>query len=55
MLPEEIVWRRNWFFRFGVSSFEKPWYEIINDYTKEKYGITEKEYYLNTFEKYYLF
>lgn len=54
MLPEEIVWRRKDGFSDGVSSFEKPWYEIINDYTKEKFGLTEKEYYQNIFEKYYL-
>lgn len=54
MLPEEIVWRRKEGFSDGVSSFEKPWYEIINDYTLKKYGLNEKEYYMNTFEKYYL-
>ena len=53
-LPEEIVWRRKEGFSDGVSSFEKPWYEIINEYTTEKYGIKEKEYYLQTFKKYYL-
>jgi asparagine synthase (glutamine-hydrolysing) len=54
MLPEEIVWRRKEGFSDGVSSFEKPWYEIINDYTLDKFGLTEKEYYQNTYDKYYL-
>ena len=54
LLPEEIVWRRKEGFSDGVSSFEKPWYEIINEYTIDKFGLTEKDYYLNTFEKYYL-
>ena len=53
ILPEEIVWRRKDGFSDGVSSFEKPWYEIINEYTIEKYGIKEKEYYLQKFKKYY--
>ena len=54
LLPKEIVWRRKEGFSDGVSSFEKPWYEIINEYTIDKFGLTEKEYYHNTFEKYYL-
>lgn len=53
ILPEEIIWRRKDGFSDGVSSFEKPWYEIINEYTIGKYGIKEKEYYLQTFKKYY--
>ena len=30
-LPDEIVWRRKDGFSDGVSSFEKPWYEIIHE------------------------
>ena len=52
-LPEEIVWRRKDGFSDGVSKKEKPWYEIINDYTMEKYKLPEKEYYLSVYQKYY--
>jgi len=52
-LPKEIVWRRKDGFSDGVSQFEKPWYEIINEYTQKVHQCTEKEYYLKTFQKYY--
>ena len=52
-LPEEIVWRRKDGFSDGVSGFDKPWYEIINEYTNENYHMNEKDYYLSVFEKYY--
>ena len=31
-------------FSDGVSSFEKPWYEIINEHTQKVHGCSEKEY-----------
>ena len=52
-LPEEIVWRRKDGFSDSVSSFEKPWYEIINEHTMRNHQLNEKEYYLSVFEKYY--
>ncbi len=52
-LPKEIVWRRKDGFSDGVSAFEKPWYEIINEYTTEKYQMNEKDYYLSVFQRYY--
>tara|TARA_Y100000768_G_scaffold388572_1_gene385284 strand:- start:801 stop:2360 length:1560 start_codon:yes stop_codon:yes gene_type:complete len=52
-LPEEIVWRRKDGFSDGVSSFEKPWYEIIHEYTMKNYEMNEKDYYLSVFQKYY--
>lgn len=52
-LPDEIVWRRKDGFSDGVSSFEKPWYEIIHEYTMKNFQLNEKDYYLSVFEKYY--
>ena len=52
-LPKEIIWRRKDGFSDGVSAFENPWYEIINEYTTEKYQMNEKEYYLSVFQRYY--
>ena len=51
-LPHDIVWRRKDGFSDGVSSTEKPWYQVIEDYTKE-HKYTEKQYYLELFKKYY--
>ena len=51
-LPHDIVWRRKDGFSDGVSSNEKPWYQVIEDYTKGK-KYTEKQYYLELFKKYY--
>jgi asparagine synthase (glutamine-hydrolysing) len=52
-LPEEIVWRRKDGFSDGVSSFEKPWYETINEYTQKEHGCSEKKYYDKIFQKYF--
>ena len=52
-LPSEIVWRRKDGFSDGVSKMEKPWYQIINEYTQGNYGLTEDEYYQSVFKKYY--
>jgi asparagine synthase (glutamine-hydrolysing) len=52
-LPDEIVWRRKDGFSDGVSKMEKPWYEIISEYTKSEYGLSEDEYYQSIFQKYY--
>ena len=35
-LPHEIIWRRKEGFSDGVSSKKKSWYEIINEYVKNK-------------------
>jgi asparagine synthase (glutamine-hydrolysing) len=42
MLPQELVWRVKTAFSDGVSSSEKPWYEIIKEYMDTKY--TDEEY-----------
>ena len=52
-LPQEVVWRRKDGFSDGVSKGERPWYQIINDYTQANFGITEDNYYQRIFSKYY--
>ena len=52
-LPQEVVWRRKDGFSDGVSKGERPWYQIINDYTQAYFGITEDNYYQRIFSKYY--
>jgi asparagine synthase (glutamine-hydrolysing) len=52
-LPQDIVWRRKDGFSDGVSTMEKPWYQVINDYTQGYFGMTEDEYYQSIFQKYY--
>jgi asparagine synthase (glutamine-hydrolysing) len=42
MLPQELAWRVKTAFSDGVSSSEKPWYEIIKEYMNTKY--TDEEY-----------
>ena len=51
-LPTNIVWRRKDGFSDGVSSNDKPWYQIIDEFTSQK-QYTEKEYYLYVFKTYY--
>ena len=52
-LPQDIVWRRKDGFSDGVSTMEKPWYQVINDYTQGYFGMTEDEYYQSIFQKHY--
>ena len=52
-LPNEIAWRRKDGFSDGVSQKSRPWYEIINEYTRTKYNMNEKDYYKHVFDKYY--
>lgn len=53
LLPKEIAWRRKDGFSDGVSSFDKPWYSIIEEYTLCKYNLSELSYYKYIFDKYY--
>ena len=52
-LPKEIVWRRKDGFSDGVSTMEKPWYQIIDDFTRKTYNLSEDDYYQSLFQKYY--
>ena len=52
-LPKDIVWRRKDGFSDGVSMNEKPWYQIIEEYTPQTFQMSEKIYYQTIFQKYY--
>lgn len=45
LLPEQVLWRKKEAFSDGVSSTEKSWFQIIQEYIKEKYDMNEKDYY----------
>ena len=52
-IPEDIVWRRKDGFSDSVSSFEKPWYQIIEEYTQSNFNLSEKDFYKTRFIKYF--
>ena len=52
-LPQEIAWRRKDGFSDGVSVLDRPWYKIIEEYSKLNYGFTEKQLYEMYYKKYY--
>jgi len=52
-IPEEILWRRKDGFSDGVSEYNKPWYEIIDEYARKTYDISESEMYKMMYDKYY--
>lgn len=65
-LPKEILWRRKEAFSDGVSSLQKSWYEIIEEYVQDmpkeealftstinKPTTSEQSYYRSIFNKYY--
>jgi asparagine synthase (glutamine-hydrolysing) len=52
-LPKDIVWRRKDGFSDGISKLEKPWYEIIEEYSQSKYKLSESEMYKMIYKKYY--
>jgi len=52
-LPEKIVWRRKDGFSDGISTLEKPWYDIIEEYAQKKYKLNEKDMYKMIYDKYF--
>ena len=52
-LPEQIVWRRKDGFSDGISTLEKPWYDIIEEYAQKKYKLNEKDMYKMIYDKYF--
>jgi asparagine synthase (glutamine-hydrolysing) len=60
LLPNEVLWRKKEAFSDGVSGKKKSWFQIIQDYVKEKMGdkiiklpTMEAQYYQDLFIKYY--
>jgi len=53
ILPEEILWRKKEAFSDGISALDKSWFSIVHDHIMTKYGITEKEYYVQKFVEYF--
>ena len=41
VLPEEVLWRKKEAFSDGVSSKEKSWFQLIQDYVEDKVSDTE--------------
>ncbi len=51
ILPEEVMMRRKEAFSDGVSSKEKSWYKVIQEYVKREKGMEEREWYKREFER----
>lgn len=43
LLPEEVLWRKKEAFSDGVSSKERSWFQVLQEYINENYG-DEKHY-----------
>lgn len=52
-LPEELLWRRKDGFSDGVSKNERPWYEIIDEISKDQSYYGEKHLYSEIFKNFY--
>ena len=44
--------KKRWF-SDGVSKLDKPWYEIISEYTMSNFNLSEKDWYKYVFDNYY--
>ena len=53
ILPSEVLWRKKEAFSDGISSTEKSWFQIIQEYIKEKYNMEEKDYFKQKFIEYF--
>jgi asparagine synthase (glutamine-hydrolysing) len=48
-LPSDVLWRRKEAFSDGISAMDNSWFQIIQRYILENYGMTEEQYYTHTF------
>lgn len=53
LLPDEVLWRKKEAFSDGISSTEKSWFQIIQEYIKLNYDMEEKDYYKMKFIEYF--
>lgn len=53
ILPSEVLWRKKEAFSDGISSTEKSWFQIIQEYIKEKYNMEEKDYFKQKFIEFF--
>jgi asparagine synthase (glutamine-hydrolysing) len=53
LLPESVLWRKKEAFSDGVSGQGKSWFQIIQDYIKTKFNMTEKDYYQKKFIEFF--
>lgn len=53
ILPTEVLWRKKEAFSDGISSTEKSWFQIIQEYIREKYNMEEKDYFKQKFVEYF--
>jgi asparagine synthase (glutamine-hydrolysing) len=53
LLPREVLYRTKEAFSDAVSSREKSWYLMIQEYIGEKKGMTERDYYSSRFDEWF--
>jgi asparagine synthase (glutamine-hydrolysing) len=53
ILPMDVVWRRKDGFSDGVSTNQRPWYTVIDEFCDKNFNICEQDYYKSIFDKYY--
>jgi asparagine synthase (glutamine-hydrolysing) len=53
LLPDQVLWRKKEAFSDGISSTEKSWFQIIQEYIKLNYNMEEKDYYKMKFIEYF--
>ena len=53
IIPMDVVWRRKDGFSDGVSTNQRPWYTVINEFCDKNFNICEQGYYKSIFDKYY--
>ena len=53
LIPDQVLWRKKEAFSDGISSLDKSWFQIIQEYIKETYNMEEKDYYKMKFIEFF--
>ena len=53
ILPEEILWRKKEAMSDGISSMERSWFTILQEYILKTYHMEERDYYKKQFVEIY--